>query len=402
MSNQGPYGPPPGQYPPPQQYPNPGPPQQYAGPPQQYAGPPQYPGGPQYGPPPGPPNWGPPQGPGFGFSPPPPRKKSKAPFIVVPLVLLFGAVGLFVVSSILKHNGDDTTTQPEPATSAYPTEPATTSAPATTRPTQPARTTTTTRTTQPTQTHTTAAPPSDNVMVTKNRIYKAGVMKSVNCREPGSRPTSLTNARKYYATVLICLDRFWPGQVKAAGGRFRPPNLMIFSGSATSPCGGGVGAGISFYCPTNQMIYMEAGSDVTFWRKNGNVSYQSDWVRMKMADTVAHEFGHHVQNMVGILTASWNLRYASSQTKALEISRRTELQASCFGNVFLGANRSSFGISGDKRYQLQWLHSHQGDEYGVQPDHGSRAVYPIWTNAGWTSRSPSSCNTFTAPASYVR
>ncbi|WP_427885715.1 neutral zinc metallopeptidase [Kribbella sp. GL6] len=398
MSNQGPYGPPPGQYPPPpQQYPYPGPPPQQ----QPYPGP-QQPYGPQYGPPPGPPNWGPPPGPGFGFSPQPPKKKrSKAPFIVVPLVLLFGAVGLFVVSSILKHNGDDTYTQPEPTTSsAYPTEPATTSAPATTHPTQPARTTTTT--TQPSATRTTVAPPSDNVMVTKNRVYKSGVMKSVSCREPGYRPTSLTNARKYYAAVLVCLNRAWPRQVQYAGGRFRPPSLMIFAGSATSPCGGGSGAGISFYCPTNQTIYMEAGTDVTFWGKNGNISYQSDWVRMKMADTVAHEFGHHVQNMVGILTASWNLRYASSNTKALEISRRTELQASCFGNVFLGANRSTFGITGDKKYQLQWLHSHQGDEYGVQPDHGSRAVYPLWTNAGWTSRSPASCNTFVAPASYVR
>ncbi|MGZ0148772.1 neutral zinc metallopeptidase [Kribbella sp. WER1] len=349
-------------------------------------------------------------GPAFGFGsngfPPAPRKKSKAPLILIPVALLGVVVAGFVVLSLVKHNSDVSSTPPEPTTStaAIPTYAPTSSAteqPTTTAPTAPASRTT--RTTQPTQTHTTAAPPSDNVMVTKNRIYKAGVMRSVSCREPGSRPTSLTNARKYYSTVLLCLNRFWPGQVAAAGGRFRPPNLMIFSGATTSPCGGGTGAGISFYCPTNQTIYMEAGTDVTFWRKNGNISYQSDWVRMKMADTVAHEFGHHVQNMVGILSAYWNLRYASSsQTKALELSRRTELQASCFGNVFLGANRSSFGISGDKRYQLTWLHSHQGDEYGVQPDHGSRAVYPIWTNAGWNSRSPSACNTFTVPASYVR
>ena len=401
MSYQGPYGPPPGQQqgPPPQGPPPQGPPPQYGPPPggqQQYWGPPPRP----------------PQGPGFGFGSngfPPPRKKSKAPYIVIPIALLgLAVVGLLTVSTILKHNRDDQYTQPEPTytTSAAPTPGTSTTAP--TVPTVPATRTTqpkpvpTRTTTQPKPTQTTAPQPSDNTIVTKNRIYKTGVMKTVNCREPASRPTSLPNARKYYAGVLTCLLRAWPRQVTAAGGRFTAPTLLVFTGYAESPCGGGGGGGISFYCSTNRTIYMDAGTDVQFWQQYSKVSYQNHWKRMTMADTVAHEFGHHVQYMTGILTAQLNLQYESSQTKALEISRRKELQASCFGNVFLGANKSSFRITGDMKYQLDYLHSHQGDEYGTQPDHGSREVLPLWTTPAFKSRSPASCNTFIAAARLVR
>ncbi|HWD80429.1 MAG TPA: neutral zinc metallopeptidase [Kribbella sp.] len=412
MSNQGPYGPPSGQYPPPQQqYPQqyPGPPQQpYPGPPpQQFAGPQQY----------GPPNWGPPQGPGFGFGgngypPPPPKKKSsKAVFIVVPIVLVFGAVGLFLVSAVLKHNSDDTYTQPQPTATEnptenpteqpteQPTEPASTSAPATTRPTQPATTTTTT-TTQPSSTRTTPAEPSDLDMVARNKIYKSGVMASVGCRESGARPSTVANARKYYANLVTCLVRAWPKQVTMSGGRFVAPKLVAFTGTVTTPCSGN--APSSFYCSSNRTIYMDAGDDVKLYQQYRSDSYAMAWVRAEMTDTVSHEFGHHVQNMVGILAAEDNLQYQYTGDKSLEMSRRLEIQATCFGNVFMGSNKGSYGISGAFKKQLDYLHSHQGDEYGAQRDHGSRAIIPRWANAGFSTRSPRACNTFTASPTYVR
>ena len=402
MSNQGPYGPPPGQYPPPQQqYP-----QQY---PQQYAGPPQQPYYP--GPPPQQQYAGPPPqyGPGFGFGgngyPPPPKKKSKAVFIVVPVVLVIGAVGLFLVSSILKHNSDDTYTQPQPTATEptdYPTEqptgPATTSAPASTRPTQPARTTTTT--TQPSATRTTPAEPSDLDMVARNKIYKSGVMASVGCRESGARPSTVANARKYYANLVTCLVRAWPKQVTTSGGRFVAPKLVAFTGTVTTPCSGN--APSSFYCSSNRTIYMDAGGDVKLYQQYRSDSYAMAWVRAEMTDTVAHEFGHHVQNMVGILAAEDNLQYQYTGDKSLEMSRRLEIQATCFGNVFMGSNKGSYGISGAFKKQLDYLHSHQGDEYGTQRDHGSRAIIPRWANAGFSTRSPRACNTFTASPTYVR
>ena len=389
MSNQGPYGPPPGQY---------------QGPP-----PPQY-RPPQYGPPPGGPQYwaapqGPPQGPGFGWGsngfPPPPKKKGKAAWVIVPIVVIgLAVVGFGVLSSILKHNGDDDYTQPEPTYSATeePTEEPT-SSPTTEEPTAPA----TTRTTQPQPTKTTPPPPSDTVIVAKNRFYKTGVQKTVNCRESFARANSATNARKYYNSVLACLVRAWPKQVTLAGARFVPPHLVAFSGTATSPCGGNSPS--SFYCSTNRTIYMDTNSDLRWYQmylSYNNRTQAMAWLRAEMTDTVAHEFGHHIQNMTGILEATYNLRYEFSGDKSLEMSRRLEIQATCFGNVFMGANKSSYGMTGLLKSQLDYLHSHQGDEYMTQRDHGSRGIIPRWANAGFVTRNPGSCNTYTASPKFVR
>ncbi|MGW6279790.1 neutral zinc metallopeptidase [Kribbella sp. NPDC055071] len=393
MSNQGPYGPPPGQY---------------QGPPQQ-SGPPQYgppPGGPQYwGPPQGPP----PQGPGFGWGSngfPPPKKKSKAPWIVVPLVLVLGIgiVGLWIYGVVQKnkHLADGySSPQPTYSSTYEPTEfPTITTAPTkaqTNAPPPPVKTT------QPRPTKTTPPPPSDNDLVTKNRIYKTGVQKTVNCKESGARANSAVNARKYYNAVLACLVRAWPKQVALSGGRFVAPRMIAFTGPVVTPCSGG--APSSFYCGANRTIYMDTNGDLKEFKQYSTYNNRTEalaYLRASMTDTVAHEFGHHVQNMTGILDAEDNLAYQSNTTKALELSRRLEIQATCFGNVFMGANKSSYGMTGLLKSQLDYLHSHQGDEYGDQPDHGSRAVIPRWANAGFVTRSPSACNTFTAAATYVR
>jgi predicted metalloprotease len=402
LSNQGPYGPPPGQY---------------QGPPQQY-GPPQYgpppggpqPGGPQYwGPPQGPPPQGPPpQGPGFGWGSngfPPPKKKSKAPWIIVPLVLVLGIgiVGLWIFGVVQKNkrlaDGYETP-QPTYSSTYEPTEEPT-ARPTTTAPTYAPPPTV--KTTQPLPTKTTPPPPSDNDLVTKNRIYKSGVQASVNCKESGARANSVVNARKYYNAVLACLVRAWPKQVALAGGRFTAPRLIAFTGPVVTPCSGN--ASSSFYCGANRTIYMDTNEDVKYFKTYSTYSNKTQalaWVRAEMTDTVAHEFGHHVQNLSGILDAEDNLRYQSNTAKSLELSRRLEIQATCFGNVFMGANKSSYGMTGLLKSQLDYLHSHQGDEYGSQPDHGSRAIIPRWANAGFTTRSPSACNTFVAAATYVR
>jgi uncharacterized protein len=306
------------------------------------------------------------------------------------------AVGGFVVSQVLKHNRDHDYADPEPTATA-------TDGPPTrgTVPTAPA-----THTTAPKPTKTTPPPPpppSDNDIVTKNRLYKTGVQASVGCRESGARANSMANARKYYTQILNCLIKAWPKQVALAGGKFTAPHLIPYSGYVSTPCSGAQNT--SFYCSSNQTIYMNAGQDLAYYKQYlgyANRTQAMTWLRAEMTDTVAHEFGHHVQDMTGILDAEDDLAYDSSETKALELSRRLELQATCFGNVFMGANKNSYHITGQFKYQLDWTHSHQGDEYSNRPDHGSRAVYPQWANAGFSTRSPRGCNTFTAPATSVR
>jgi uncharacterized protein len=339
------------------------------------------------------PPMGPPPGPGFGWGsngfPPPPKKKSKAGWIVLPIAIVgLAVVGFAVLSSMLKHNSDDYT-QPGPTSSTYePTEgptyfPTTTKVP-TTKPTQP----------KPTQTRTTPPPPSNSDIVTKNRIYKTGKQASVGCRESGARATSTANAQKYYVTVLRCLVRAWPKQVTLAGARFAAPHLIVFHKSASTPCG--TDGGISFYCSANATIYMDVDSDLQYSKQN------SIFARAVMTDTVAHEFGHHVQNMTGILRASSNLEYQLTGDKSLEMSRRLEIQATCFGAVFMGANKNSYKMTGSLKYWWTWMTAHSGDEYSTRRDHGSRAIQPRWANAGFNTLSPAACNTYVAASKYVR
>lgn len=345
---------------------------------------------------------GPPTGPGFGWGsngfPPPPKKKSKAGWIILPIAIVaLGIIGFSVFSNMLKHTSDDYA-QPEPTSSTYePTEgptyfPTTTKVP-TTMPTQP----------KPTKTRTTPPPPSDSDIVTKNRIYKTGKQKTVNCRESSARATTLANSRKYYTNVLNCLIRAWPRQVALAGNRFAAPHLIAITGPTQTPCSGG--APSSFYCSANQTIYMDAAGDMKEYKlytTYNNRTQAMAYLRAGMVDTVAHEFGHHVQHLTGILAAEHNLEYQLSGDKSLEMSRRTELQATCFGNVFMGANKNSYKITGLLKSQLDDMHAHSGDEYGTVRDHGSRAVVPRWANSGFKTLSPGGCNTYVAAAKYVR
>jgi hypothetical protein len=410
LSNQQSYG----GFPP--QPPHPAPPQQYGAPPyggQQFGGQPvvqqfggrqfggqQFRGPTQGGPQPGF-GWGPQFPPGPGGFPQPPKKKSRAAWVVVPIILVFAAVvGASLLGVVAKlSQQDDYVTHPVPTPiSSHSPGPqnSPTHQPTTTQPTAP----------RPTRTTTNPPPPrraTPYEVVSRDSFYFTGLQRTVNCRESGARASSIKGAANYYARTKSCLDRAWPRQLQLAKDQFRAPRLIAVSGPIQTPCSGG--APSSFYCSANETIYMDAIGDVTDYRKYSAYSNRTQaltFLRMDMADTVAHEYGHHVQYLSGILRAANTLQYEKSGDAALEVSRRLELQASCLGNVFLGINKFTYPIKGSAKNELDWLHSHQGDEYGTQRDHGSRKVVPYWTGRGWNSHNNALCNTFTAPSNLVR
>jgi uncharacterized protein len=427
LSNQQPYG---GSPPPPP----------YDAPPQQYGAPaygsPQYGGQPYVGPPPGaqqgrqfggqqfggqqfagphfagPPQGGPRQGgpqPGFGWGPqfpagpgsfqPPRKKKGRAAWVAVPIVGVFAVmVGLWAIGSAVEHNlhGEDVT-RPVVGPSYRPGAQGTPTNKPTTGPgSQP---------TLPGSTKTSPPPrqltPSE--VVSRDSFYFTGLQRTVNCRESSARASSVKAAGTYYSGIKSCLDRAWPRQLKLAKDQFRAPHLIAMTGPMQTPCSGG--APSSFYCSANETIYMDAVGDVTLYAKYRTYSNRTEALtilRMDMADTMAHEYGHHLQYLSGILEAAHTLQYDRSGDASLQVSRRVELQASCLGNVFLGVNKTTYPIKGTAKTSLDWLHAHQGDEYGTRRDHGSRKVVPYWTGRGWKTHNNASCNTFTASSNLVR
>ncbi|MFG1814508.1 neutral zinc metallopeptidase [Kribbella sp. NPDC049174] len=243
----------------------------------------------------------------------------------------------------------------------------------------------------------TVTPVPDLVRLRQNKLYTAGKVPSVTCKEPSIKPTSQSAILRYYNALLPCLNKAWAPVVRKAGYDFRPPKIVLQSNQApTSSCSGE--AETAYYCSGDESININ-------W-KNDLSNYNEDKLaaRVWMMDTLAHEYGHHVQEMTEIITASFSRQgWAKTKDEKLEWSRRRELQASCLAAVFLGANKQSLGLTGAKQELWEWQVQHSGDEYNPKKvrDHGSRKNHWVWGGPAFKSASPASCNTFAAPASKV-
>lgn len=371
MSNQQPYGGPQYQHPQYPQYQQPQYQPRFQGPPQQ-----------QFG-------WGPPQ---FG-GPPPKKKRSKAWLaIVIPLGLgVLVILGLAGLGAIVGPQ-DDGTAQPQPTATDTPA-PAPTTAPPPPKPTAP----------KPTATKTTPPPPrrpTPYEVAARDGFYAGGVQTSVGCRMPSSSASTIRTASAFNAAIKACLDRAWPRQIRTGRDVFRPPNLVTMNGSVTSPCGGS--SGRSFYCDSNSTIYIDGLSDVRAYAKY-RASYNRVFLKVSMADTVAHEYGHHLQNLTGISNAFNDLYYDAPNSAArLEVNRRMEIQATCLAAIFDGANRNTLPMTGEYKRQWVWLSNNSGDEYDTERTHGSKYIQPYWMNRGFSTRNVALCNTFTATSDKVR
>jgi predicted metalloprotease len=401
LSNQQPYGGPPPYQGPPQQWGAPQYPQQGYSAPQQYAGTP-YAGpqfaGPQHGGPP------PPGGPGFGWGPggpQQPKKKSKVWLIVLPLGIIgVAVVGAYILGVINKQHQLNDYSEPEPSWTYTPTSdpsddptyfPSTepTTAPTTTQPTAP----------QPTKT--TPPPPrrpTNYEVVTRDAFYRTGAQPASGCRLPGSNASSIASETAFNRALKACLDRAWQRQVRVGRDVFRPPNVVTMNGGGQTPCGGS--AGRSHYCDSNMTIYIDGRSDVQDFH---NPRVNRMWVRVHMADTMAHEYGHHLQNLTGISDAFDELWYESPNKSAqLEINRRMEIQATCFSSVFQGANKGTLPVSRAYKDAWNFISHNSGDEWDTERTHGSKYIQPYWMNRGFNSRNVALCNTFTATSDKVR
>lgn len=319
--------------------------------------------------------------PQFTAAPPPlkpPRRFSK-PLIAVCSVLGLIALGGGAVASYkLIDNFDNTVENPLARPSVRPSE----------EPAAPAPP-------QPTVTVTVPTVP-DAVRVQKNELYTVGKVPSVRCTEPAVRPTTQANVLKYYQALLPCLNKAWAPLVRKAHYEFRAPRLVLYSKSLPSACSGE--SDTAFYCPTDETISMRWQQDV----KNYKIDKES--TRVDMMDTLAHEYGHHVQQLTNILiSADSREGWAKTQAAKLEESRRVELQANCLGAAFLGANKVSLGIKGNKLRAWEYMTKHSGDEYNPKKvrDHGSRKNQWVWSGSSFKTTSPASCNTFTAPGKKV-
>jgi predicted metalloprotease len=149
----------------------------------------------------------------------------------------------------------------------------------------------------------------------------------INQRQPGQVSTR-DEMGQFVATVLAETEDTWNGIFKSLGARYPEPKLVLFEKSIKSACGHASSATGPFYCPGDNKIYI----DLSFYGQlERDFGASGDFAK---AYVLAHEVGHHVQNVTGILPKFNKLRRTMSKSETNKMSIRVELQADCFAGVW--------------------------------------------------------------------
>jgi hypothetical protein len=218
--------------------------------------------------------------------------------------------------------------------------------------------------------------------------------------EPGrTAPDQNDEMSQFVRTVLADTETTWHEIFEQMGRRYQEPTLVLFSDRVSSACGLSSSAVGPFYCPGDQKVYL----DMSFFRQlDQQFGAPGDFAQ---AYVIAHEVGHHVQNLLGISDQVHYRRQQSSRAEANELSVRLELQADCLAGVWgYHANRSRQMLeTGDLEEGLNAaaaigddvLQRRMGGD--VAPEswtHGSSQMRVEWFRRGLQSGSPSVCDTF--------
>ena len=189
---------------------------------------------------------------------------------------------------------------------------------------------------------------------------------------------------------------------KLFGGKYPPPTMVMFSGQTPSACGTGQAAMGPFYCPLDQKVYL----DLTFFQElEQKFGAPGDFAQ---AYVIAHEVGHHVQNLTGTAQQVQKLQSrARSKAEANQYSVMLELQADCYAGVWARDAAPRLNITqadideglraataiGDDTLQ-------RATQGRVVPDaftHGTAEQRSRWLMAGMNSGDPNVCDTFNSP-----
>ena len=204
---------------------------------------------------------------------------------------------------------------------------------------------------------------------------------------------------QFVARVLATTEDVWTRKFEQQVGQpYQPPQLVVFSGVTQSACGGASGATGPFYCPADQMAYL----DTTFFRQmEQQLGAGGDFAA---AYVIAHEVAHHIQNELGILGKVDQMRRQSSQADANALTVRLELQADCLSGVWA---QSVQGLMerGDLAEALNAARKigddHLQRQAGRVPQphtftHGTSEQRARWFERGFDSGQMASCDTFSA------
>jgi predicted metalloprotease len=218
---------------------------------------------------------------------------------------------------------------------------------------------------------------------------------------PAHKPPANDENARFVSKVLASTEDVWTDNFRAAGKRYEAPKLVLFSGATPTACGTGQTAMGPFYCPGDHKVYI----DLAFYRELKERFHAPG--QFAQAYVIAHEVGHHVQNLLGIADKVDAARRRTGRAESNALSVRMELQADCLAGVWgkraddmrgilergdLEAALNAATAIGDDRLQQQG----QGRIVPESFTHGSSEQRVRWFRLGFDSGDMNQCNTFKA------
>lgn len=205
----------------------------------------------------------------------------------------------------------------------------------------------------------------------------------------------------FVSVVLADTEDTWHPLFQGLGGQYREPRLVLFTGAVQSACGFAQAAMGPFYCPADQKVYIDLSFYKDLRERHGA---PGDFAQ---AYVIAHEIGHHVQNLMGISAKVHTMRQRVSEVESNQLSVRQELQADCFAGIWAyHADRARQILEAGDVEEALTAASSIGDDrlqrevrgYVVPESftHGSSEQRVRWFRRGMQSGRLDDCDTFDA------
>lgn len=228
-----------------------------------------------------------------------------------------------------------------------------------------------------------------------------GSMVQMPQSQPAQAPSTAASRRgedeaaEFVKVILAETEDTWSEIFNQMGQRYTPPKLVLYSGMVRSACGTSSSASGPFYCPGDSKVYI----DLSFLQEMRRMGAEGDFA---FAYVIAHEVGHHIQNLVGLADDVRRQQRSASKAQSNAIQVRMELQADCLAGVWANhtENRQAILEQGDIQEGMNAAAAVGDDRIsqGRLPresyTHGSSQERMQWFQQGLQTGDIQSCNTF--------
>jgi uncharacterized protein len=212
---------------------------------------------------------------------------------------------------------------------------------------------------------------------------------------------------QFVSAVLGSTEAQWQKIFAQYGKTYQPPTLVMFSGATRSACGFAQSAMGPFYCPNDRKVYLDTSFFQDLERRFRACDAGSKSCQFSQAYVIAHEVGHHVQNLLGILPKVQQVQQSLDKVEANQVQVRVELQADCLAGVWAHHSQETWNFiePGDVEAAMQTASAIGDDRLQRQaqgyvvPDaftHGSSQQRTRWFMTGLKSGKVDGCDTFNA------